>query len=86
MKKKEHLLEKSISEKSVRIDSNTKNYTNPRTFGVYEIIGTTDSKRFRFGNHPVRETELIREFETVKKIGLFLDRKDAKNLADHLNS
>jgi len=66
--------------------SNKKNYTNPRTFGVYEIIGTNSSKRFRFGNHPVREIELIRDFENVKRLGLFLIRKDAKNLADHLNS
>lgn len=86
MKEKERLLEKSISEKSVRIDSNNKNYTNPRTFGVYEITDTNDSKRFRFGNHPVREKELIREFENVNRIGLFLDRKDAKSLAKYLNS
>ena len=85
MSEKERLLFKSISENSVLIDSNNKNYTNPRTFGVFEVTATNNSKRFRFGNHPVRENELIREFGSVKKHGLFLHREDAKALSDYLN-
>ena len=85
MSEKENLLSKSISENSIRIDPKNKNYTIPRSFGVYEISEVTSARRFRFGNHPVREIELIREFKNVKKIGLFLDRDDARNLAFHLN-
>ncbi|MDQ3634040.1 MAG: hypothetical protein M3405_05955 [Acidobacteriota bacterium] len=87
MSEKERLLEKSIPEKSVRSDSSNKNYTNPRTYGVYEILKTNYSKKYRFGNHPVRENELIRKFgNNVKGIGLFLDREDAKKLTSYLNS
>jgi len=85
MTEKENLLSKSISEKTVQIDPNNKNYTIPRTYGVYEILNTTNTIRFRFGNHPVRESELIREFESVKRIKIFLEREDAKALADFLN-
>ena len=85
MSQKEHLLSKSISENSIRIDAENKNYTTPRSFGVYEVLLTTNTKRYRFGNHPVRENELVREFENVIRVGLFLDRKDAKVLADFLN-
>ena len=82
---KKHLLSKSISENSIRIDTENKNYTVPRSFGVYEILLTTNTKRYRFGNHPVRENELMQEFEIVKRISLFLDRNDAKALANFLN-
>ncbi len=85
MPQKEHFLSKSISEDSIRIDTENKNYTVPSSFGVYEVPSTTNGKRYRFGNHPVRENELIREFENVKRIGLFFNREDAKNLADLLN-
>lgn len=85
MSEKENLFSKSVLENTIRIDSKNKNYTIPRSFGVYEILLLTNSKRYRFGNHPVRENELIREFENVKRIGLFLNRNDAKVLADFLN-
>lgn len=73
MSQREYLLSKSISENSISIDTENKNYTIPRSFGVYEIPLTTNGKRYRFGNHPVRENELIRELESVKRIGLFLN-------------
>lgn len=85
MKEKEKLLSKSVSEKSIQIDPENKNYTIPRTYGVYEILSTTNTKRYRFGNHPIRENELIREFESIKQICIFLEREDAKVLADLLN-
>lgn len=85
MSQKEQLLSKSVTEKSVRIDVEHKNHTIPRSFGVYEILLATNAKRYRFGNYPVRENELIREFGNIKRVGLFLDRKDAKVLADFLN-
>jgi hypothetical protein len=86
MTEKGNLLSKSISENSVRIDPQNKNYTIPRTYGVYEILKTTNAKRFRFGNHPVRESELMKEFESVKRLAIFLEREDAKALADFMNT
>ena len=86
MTEKQHLLSKAISERNISIDRKNKNYTVPRTFGVYEIDNSVNTKKFRFGNHPVRENELIREFGSVKRCGLFLVRADAKALADYLNS
>lgn len=85
MSEKENLLSKSISDKTVSINHQNKNYTTPRTYGVYEILATNDSKRFRFGNHPVRENELIREFENIKRIALFLERENAQALTSLLN-
>lgn len=86
MTREENLLSKSISEKAVEIDPINSNYTIPRTYGVYQVLKTTNAKRFRFGNHPVRENELIREFESIKRIAIFLQREDAKALADFLNT
>lgn len=85
MNKKEYLLSKVISENSVSPDSNNKNYTSPRTYGVYEVK-TNNTKKYRFGNHPVRENELFREFGKVERLGIFLNRDDAKELSDLLNS
>ena len=69
MSSKEYLLSKSISENSICVDPKNKNYTIPRTFGVYELPLATNIRKHRFGNHPIRETELIREFENVKRVG-----------------
>lgn len=86
MSEKEQLLSNSISEQSIQIDPKNKNYTIPRTFGVYEISNSKNCKKFRYGNHPVREIELMHEFGKVIKCVLFLDRDDAKSLSDYLNS
>ena len=73
----------AISEAAVRIDGC---YTKPRTYGVYEILASTGySRKFRFGNHPVRKTELISEYGDVVLEDLFKDRADAKELANLLN-
>lgn len=85
MQDKQSLLAKSVLEKALRTDEKNRNYTVPRSYGVYEISVATNSKRFRFGNHPVREVELNREFGNIKRIGLFLERADAKTLAILLN-
>lgn len=85
MTTRKKLLSKSVSDECVRIDSKNKSYTIPRTYGIYEILRTSDTKKFRFGNHPVRENELKREFEFVQRIGLFFDREEAKVFAVILN-
>ena len=82
----DQLLSKAISEHSFQINPKNKNYTIPKTFGVYEIDTSANVKKFRYGNHPVREIELLREFGNVKKRGIFLNRDEAKALSDYLNS
>lgn len=81
----ENLLSESILESQLQSDTNNKNYTIPRSYGVYEITSVMNGRRFRFGNHPVRETELIRQFENIKRIALFLEREKANALASLLN-
>ena len=41
------------------------------------------SSSFRFGNHPVRQRELEREFGSCKLEYLFAERTDAKAVAQH---
>ena len=61
--------------------------TKPRTWGVYRVIGPAQgSTRFRFGNHPVREWELRREFGNISLEALFKDRSLAKELKNILNN
>jgi len=63
------------------------NYTIPKSWGVYRLsaeqAGT--SARYRIGNHPVRESELRREFGHVSVMALYGDRKLAEELAGLLN-
>jgi hypothetical protein len=58
-------------------------YTSPRSFGVYSV---PSGRRFRFGNHPIRQKELINECGGCYLVGLFLERDDAVSLARILNS
>ncbi len=58
-------------------------YTSPRTWGVYEVAS---GRRFRFGNHPVRQIELKRDLGSVRLILLFSERAPAKALAADLNA
>ncbi|CAN5369436.1 hypothetical protein BH10PSE16_BH10PSE16_02620 [soil metagenome] len=60
--------------------------TSPRSWGVYQLPGTSGSTRqFRFGNHPVRMQELEREFGACQLVYLFLARPDAVSVAAALN-
>jgi len=62
-------------------------YTNPRSYGVYKLpahCGAT--RRYRFGNHPVRRRELNLAYRTTCELMyLFLSREDAMALASMLN-
>jgi hypothetical protein len=61
--------------------------TKPRTWGVYEL---PDSRRrgrkFRFGNHPIRQQELQRAFGTARLVAIYGKRDLADALARELNS
>lgn len=79
------LLAKSIDPSSVRPDGQ---YTNPKTWGVYEVERLLDGKRgkgFHFGNHPIRQQELIRQFGEAKAKALYMSRIDAEEVAYLLN-
>ena len=60
--------------------------TAPRSYGVYELcdhVGST--KRFRFGNHPIRMRELEAEFTKCTLSLLFLTSETAAAMASLLN-
>ncbi|MGJ8757797.1 hypothetical protein ACSFV5_09630 [Acinetobacter sp. HC8-3S] len=83
MLSKEHLLKNAISPDQVTIKGHL---TVPRSYGVYALpLDTDGTKRFRFGNHPMRQQELKHEFGSCKLYQLFLDRKQAETLAKWLN-
>ena len=83
----QEILRKSIPLASVLSDGK---YTVPRSWGVYEIQQLPDvsliTRRFRFGNHPIRQQELATEFASVELIAIFRDRTIANELAQLLNS
>lgn len=66
-------------------------YTSPRTYGVYALINrlnhhqSNHGKKFRFGNHPIRQHELIKQYGTAEIQAVFLERHQAKIFADRLN-
>ncbi len=61
--------------------------TVPRSFGVYRVTGSRRSGRlFRYGNHPIRQRELIAEYGGAKLEALFAKRSLAKELAGLLNN
>lgn len=60
--------------------------TSPRSYGVYELTdGVGSTRRFRYGNHPVRMRELEAEFTNCALRFLFLTRDAAVATAFKLN-
>ena len=79
----QQLKARAVSPGSVRPDGQL---TMPRTYGVYELpAGVQNTRRFRFGNHPVRLRELEREFGACKLLYLFKARADAAAMANACN-
>lgn len=63
-------------------------YTKPKTWGVYEIEPPTSdrsTRKFRIGNHPIRQRELENEFGTATPLALFPSRSLAEELERLLN-
>lgn len=75
----------SVSPDSIRSDPNNPNWTIPRTYGVWELSANINSKRYRYGNYPVRGKELEQEFIKAKLVALYASRNHAKEHADELN-
>jgi hypothetical protein len=81
-----NLLSQAISEREVVLRGR---YTEPRTWGVYEIEPPKmlrSTRRFRMGNHPVRQRQLEAEFGQAKLIALFSARRFAAELERLLNN
>lgn len=79
----EILEQKAISCNDIELDGRL---TCPRTYGVYQIVDIASSGRvFRYGNHPVRQSELQREFGDCCLVYLFLEREHALGMAQILN-
>jgi hypothetical protein len=73
------IIARAISPSSVQPDGWL---TSPRSWGVYRVPSSAGStRRFRFGNHPVRQRELEREFGSCKLEHLFATREDARTVA-----
>jgi hypothetical protein len=82
----QHLLAQSVSESSLVSDGNL---THPRSWGVYEVqptAGNRATRKYRLGNHPVRQQELEKEFGAAKRVALFTSRGIAEELKRQLNA
>ena len=56
--------------------------TIPRSYGVYVLPASIKgTRRWRYGNHPIRQRELEAEYGSAKLEALFLKRHDAAELA-----
>jgi len=74
-----------ISPSILKSDPNNKNWTIPRSYGVWELPSGAIGKKYRYGNNPIREKELTNEFGLVKLIALYINRTTASEYASRLN-
>jgi len=82
--RKRDLLALSIAPSQVRAAGTL---TIPKSFGVYRVTGARrDGRLYRFGNHPIRQHELINQYGGASLEALFTERKLAEDLASLLNS
>jgi hypothetical protein len=78
------IIRRAVSSISVRV---TGRLTHPRSYGVYMLPANCGAtRRYRFGNYPVRMQELEREFAHCTLKHLFLSRADAMTLTSMLNA
>lgn len=79
----EDLMRHAVSEATLVADGIL---TRPRSYGVYDIgLGHGGTKRYRFGNHPIRGTELRAEFGQARVVAIFLERQHARAVANIRN-
>ena len=77
------LVARSIKPADVVVDGR---YTIPRSYGVYQLpYGSSSPTRFHYGNHPVRNQELERDFGSCTLTFLFESKDDAEAVAAVLN-
>jgi hypothetical protein len=75
-----------LDKDDLRPDPNNTDWTIPKSYGVWEVKPAGNSKSYRYGNNPVREIELSRDFEKVTCLGLFSERSEAIEHAARLNT
>jgi len=78
----EAIISRAIRTSDVRIEGGL---TSPRSYGVFRVKNASTSRKFRFGNYPVRMRELEQEFGACVLMYLFRNRDDAQTLASLLN-
>lgn len=76
-------MELSLSD--LRKDPTNPNWTIPKSYGVWELGNSGSSKKYRYGNYPIRGAELSAKFSRVNLIALYSTRAEAKQYADELN-
>jgi hypothetical protein len=81
----DELRELAVDPSSLRLNGP---YTIPPSWGVYRIAPSRPiaTRLFRFGNHPIRQTELHDEFGAVSPLAHYTSRALAKELASLLNA
>ena len=79
------MMSDEISPDRIRPDPNNPGKTIPKTYGVWDIGPRSSGKRYRYGNNPVRGTELARDYERAKLVALYTNRAAAKSQADSMN-
>jgi hypothetical protein len=81
----QELVEMAVSPLTLRSNGSL---TIPQSWGVYLITpdSQTATRRFRYGNHPIRQLELQNEFGSVRPVAHFTARALAVELASLLNA
>lgn len=74
-----------VSPSEVKPHPETKNWTLPRTWGVWEVPLERGTQRFCFGNYPVRGRKLESERGAATLIALYTHRDAAERHAASLN-
>jgi hypothetical protein len=74
-----------VTPSDVKPHPSNPNWTMPKSWGVWQLPEGASGRRYRMGNNPIRETELINEFGSIQLIALYTSRDAAKNHRDDLN-
>ncbi|MGL1932832.1 MAG: hypothetical protein OCC45_13910 [Desulfotalea sp.] len=74
-----------INPQNVKPDPTNKNWTIPRTWGVWKVIHANGDVKYHKGNYPVRDIELEREYGGCELLELFTDEGDAVEIKRSLN-
>jgi len=78
--------EYQIEPSQLRPHPSNNNWTQPKSYGVWELPHGASGKKYRYGNNPIRGIELENEFGRVSLIALYTNRDAAKAHSDELNA
>ena len=79
------MIEHQIDETELQPYPGNPNWTNPRSYGVWELPPVPTGRKYRYGNNPIRGIELTRKFGNVQCIALYSNRDAARDHAKKLN-